>query len=521
MKPGKIKRIAVGAALLVAGCGGDGSSGSPISNAPGPVVTPTPPPAPAPTTTPAPAPTSNPNFGEVTSNGVTISSGQQAAVVSAGTNNVIDGFDPLTDGFVAQGAAARLQATDPSHLNKSGSAFLVPANYVGAIDPANPTAFQGWTCSTDSFNSGTARKCGDSQVGFVTGTPPQCPSGTTRGSMLINNDMVQQTCNLPKLLSTDLKLPKITGVLYLINADGLAVGSDNVRVTLTIDAGVSIAGSGGLNPYTANLWVARGSKLVVNGTRDNPVSMSGAIRVTMAGSAPINNCQAAASTAVLCQNSTSFVDYSTQYYGGSDANDSSGSIHYLILNLSNFAQLQDPGLRLMGVGSGTVIDHVQMVGRNGPDLAIVGGTVNLSTILINDGAMSTIAIGQGWKGAIQFLLAEQVTDRSLFFASSASENASNDDANPRTNGTIANYTLVKNAGAGASAGLITGGTDFTFANGIIKTSATCLTMSANTAQNGDVPSTVRPAGGTNGVPTTIDEAGPPRFFSNYFACLGR
>lgn len=486
---------------------------------------------PAPTPTPTPTPTPNPNFAETTRNGVTISSGQQAAIVTAGTNNVIDGRDPVAANRAAQGSTTQVPPFDALMLNANGSAFLVRTSFIGAVDPANPSTFEGWTCST-------ARSCDTSGI-VRQPKRPDCPP-TTSAYAIDGFESIGfiRLCTFGNQVTQDVHLQKLPGILYVINPGGAIVGRDvgargdapnGLGVTLTIDAGVVLQGDS--DGFYANvLRIQRGSRLIVNGTREDPVTITGALRVAIAGRAPISNCKAGTSTAAgTCENLYSAVGIRANLqiasYGGNLPDDTSGSIHHLrMVDSDNLSTTAQPGLNLLGTGSGTLIDHVQVSGPNGDGVVVHGGTTNLSHILVDNPGDEGFSIGEGWRGAAQFLLITQSA------APGASDNPRwmleadsllDDDALPRTRGTIANFTFVQSAAGHVAPVLIGNGVDFTLANGIIKTPNACVTMAASTTANGGVPSTVRPASGTNGVPLAIDDAGPPRFFSTYFACLGR
>src|SRR3546814_12540958 len=84
-----------------------------------------------------------------------------------------------------------------------------------------------------------------------------------------------------------------------------------------------------------------------------------------------------------------------------------------------------------------------------------------------------------------------------------------EDAVPRQEVTISNFTFIhRNAAAGNGAAIrIRGGADYTFANGLITTGASCLRV--------DSATTVQPAN------PALDENGPPVFQSVSMQCNAR
>src|SRR5262249_37045748 len=66
-----------------------------------------------------------------------------------------------------------------------------------------------------------------------------------------------------------------------------------------------------------------------------------------------------------------------------------------------------PGLALLGAGSGTVIDKVQIHGSAGDGLFISGGTTNLRYVASTASALAGLAWEDGWVGKGQFVFVQQ------------------------------------------------------------------------------------------------------------------
>lgn len=101
-----------------------------------------------------------------TVNGITVTAAEQQAVVEGGasSNVVINGTltEALVSTYLRGSGAAAVTAINPANFNPQAAsglaAFLVPANFVGAVGPAGSgefaTWFQGWTCNSNRANFG-------------------------------------------------------------------------------------------------------------------------------------------------------------------------------------------------------------------------------------------------------------------------------------------------------------------------------------------------------------------------------
>lgn len=90
-------------------------------------------------------------------------------------------------------------------------------------------------------------------------------------------------------------------------------------------------------------------------------------------------------------------------YGGTDAADNSGVIKYVSIrhggaNIGEGNEIN--GLTLGGVGSGTVIDHIEVVGNQDDGIEFFGGTVNVSNALVWNAGDDAIDTDQSWSGTL-------------------------------------------------------------------------------------------------------------------------
>lgn len=494
------------------------------------VVTPTPAPA-TPTPTPGPSNITAAQFATATTqSGVTITADQQLAVVNAGTNNNVNGVSSTLSGIFPVSATSLTTAADPSSLN----AFFTSTNFVGALNGPTDTSFAGWTCNSTSANFGTGSNCTAVPSVGTGGSTAVCPAGTTDDGLV----STFRACRLPTAITTDLTLPKIAGVFYRLRGQ-TEVGTDlgatgGAGVTLTIAAGVVVAAD---SSEASNdlLVVNRGSKISAVGTREAPIVFTSQQNLASNGVSDATQGQwggiillGRATTAVCasgtggttgtpCQSAIEGV--TGRFYGGSTNTDNSGQMSYVQIRYSGIAisdgnELQ--GLTLGGVGSGTVLDHIQSHNSADDGIEIFGGTSNMKYVAITGADDDGFDVDNGWRGFMQFMIAAQkATGATADSFSTEIDSNGAEDLLPRTWGRYANFTFIQTALA-PSAIRLRGGADMTFINGIVKTPAnvTCVNMVAGETTGGN-PTTIRPAD------ATLQDQGPPVFNSVYFACQGR
>ena len=173
----------------------------------------------------------------------------------------------------------------------------------------------------------------------------------------------------------------------------------NAGAVLTIPAGTRIEATGGTAAYIA---VAQGGKINVNGTSTNPVVMTSGLAIktpgdwgglVICGKAPINTVTGGASTAQS--------EVADLTYGGTIANDNSGSIRYLRLEYTGaaFSAVKEfNGVSLFGVGSGTVFEYVQCYHGSDDGFEFFGGTVNTSYLVSFGNEDDQFDWTEGWNG---------------------------------------------------------------------------------------------------------------------------
>lgn len=168
--------------------------------------------------------------------------------------------------------------------------------------------------------------------------------------------------------------------------------------TLNIPAGTVIKAKEGFNNY---ILVLQGGKINVNGTALNPVKITadkdnagqgywGGLIIN--GRAPL-----AGGTIGSTEISSAFS------YGGTDPNDNSGTLTYLILantGARSSADVEHNGLTLNGVGNGTTIENIYIPDGADDGIEFFGGTVDVSNLLVVNSDDDMFDFTQGYSGTL-------------------------------------------------------------------------------------------------------------------------
>lgn len=195
-------------------------------------------------------------------------------------------------------------------------------------------------------------------------------------------------------------------------------------VTLTIEAGTVIKGQAGSGANATALLIARGAKIDAQGTASAPIIftsvadeiVSGQIKspnlepnvsglwggLIILGKAPIS----AAADAIQIEGiPPSDVN---GLYGGTDAADNSGIIKYVSIrhggaNIGEGNEIN--GLTLGGVGNGTVVENIEIIGNSDDGIECFGGTVNVKNIIVWNSGDDAYDMDQAYSGTIDNFVA--------------------------------------------------------------------------------------------------------------------
>ena len=191
--------------------------------------------------------------------------------------------------------------------------------------------------------------------------------------------------------------------------------------TLTIEPGTIIKGSPGTDSMASALVIARGGKLMAEGTASQPIiftSTSDNITIgqTMGTNLNQNDRGLWGGLLVLGKAPGSFQGDPTEWqiegipyentwglYGGTSPTDNSGVIKHVSIRHGGAVIGEGNeinGLTLGCVGSGTTIDNVEVVANADDGIEFFGGTVNASNLLVWAQGDDAIDIDQAYSGTI-------------------------------------------------------------------------------------------------------------------------
>ncbi|MFZ5616547.1 MAG: hypothetical protein ACOZAA_04400 [Pseudomonadota bacterium] len=400
------------------------------------------------------------------------------ALLGADATNQVFAADTL-NGVIPGINENSVTPTDPTTLG----GFFIAANYAGAFS-ASETNSSNWT------SGWTVHVPGAQAAG--------CPAGTTAtGEAVPAGRTEAQICRINRPVTGAVSLT--IGNLYEVEGStfvGTDLGPDpaaplasGVAASLTVDPGVTIfaegsttsdplpgAGDTGLDDV---LVVTRGSQLFVNGSAVAPVVMTSREEVfggtgatgdwgglVINGRAPINDCTVdplATPGSVNCEKDG---EGGSGRFGGATPGDNSGRINYLRIENSGrqFSSTNElNGIAVQGVGSGTIIDYLQIYRTADDGLEFFGGTVDAKHVIVTGQDDDGLDWTDGWVGRLQFAIVNKLTggDNGV----EGDNRSSNPLLTPRSNPIWSNVTLVGN---GSGEGFqVRAGTDGTFANVIV------------------------------------------------------
>lgn len=210
-------------------------------------------------------------------------------------------------------------------------------------------------------------------------------------------------------------------------------------VTLTIPAGTIIKAAAGTGADASTLIIARGAKLNALGTNEAPIVFTSVSdNILLGGTYPSNGPSLSVESRglwggliILGKAPSSFAGDVTELqiegiptsdinglYGGIDPTDNSGTIQFVSIRHGG-AEIGEGneinGLTLGGVGSGTTIDHIEVIANVDDGIEFFGGTVNASNLLVWGQGDDALDIDQGYAGTIDgaYIILEAASDHGL------------------------------------------------------------------------------------------------------------
>lgn len=270
--------------------------------------------------------------------------------------------------------------------------------------------------------------------------------GTTTGTTITLSGRINADTVLRKQNTYILK-----GLVYMVG-----------NHTMRIEAGTTIKGSFSGSDVAA-LIITRGSKIVAEGNASEPVIFTSASPnpqsgdwggIVICGKAPINTSFNGA--AGLFQVEGGIDNANGDGLAGSgdalvpvaDATDSSGVLRYVRIEYAGYAFQPDKevnSLTMAGVGSKTVIDHVQVVYAKDDAFEWFGGTVNCKYLIAYKTQDDDFDTDNGYSGKVQFGLVIRdslIADISNSEAFESDNNATGTTATPKTTAVFSNITAI-------------------------------------------------------------------------------
>jgi hypothetical protein len=201
---------------------------------------------------------------------------------------------------------------------------------------------------------------------------------------------------------------------YLIN--GFVFVNDGQ--TLTIEAGTVIRARTGQGSLASALIVARGGKIIAQGTKTSPIIFT-VEGDDLKGSVPVE-AKGLWGGVILLGNATINTESGEDMiegipiseprgvYGGQDDDDNSGILQYVSIqhggtNIGEGNEIN--GLTLGAVGRQTTIDHVEVISNADDGVEFFGGSVNCSNMAVSFCGDDAFDLDQGYHGKGQFWLA--------------------------------------------------------------------------------------------------------------------
>ena len=219
--------------------------------------------------------------------------------------------------------------------------------------------------------------------------------------------------------------------------------------TLRIEAGTIIKAKQTTRESISTLIIESGAKIEANGTAENPIiftyegdpiTADGTYEEGVTPPEPLLDEHRWGGLCILGQApispSTAFFGLKGEQYevGGSDPNDGSGTLHYVSIRhggsfIEDIDYFQVTGLVLLGVGSGTTIENVEVVGGLEYGAIVADSDVNLTGLVVSNSPAESGIWLNGYRGELNNSLVDlnEQTYSGISVEGSSIENLSMDE----------------------------------------------------------------------------------------------
>ena len=154
--------------------------------------------------------------------------------------------------------------------------------------------------------------------------------------------------------------------------------------------------------------------------------------------------------------------------------DNSGVLRYVVVKYAGSnvdPENQLNGIAFQGVGSGTTVDYIQVHNNLDDGIEMFGGAVNLKHVVLSGNGDDSMDWTDGWNGNAQYVQIVQAADAGDN-GIEADNREGDENAQPRSNPTIANMSIQGNSGERGI--LLRRGTGADIYNSLVSGSATCF-----------------------------------------------
>lgn len=271
---------------------------------------------------------------------------------------------------------------------------------------------------------------------FLVGSAFSLGSCTSDAETIFETIVVTETVTVTTSIPTTTPTSKTVGtggITYIDDAqawtnDRIWIMNGKVVVraggSLTIEAGTIIKAQNGQGVEATALVIAAGASIHAIGTEDSPIIFTDIEDSIDYGDGVISPNRKPTDTGkwggiIILGNAVVGEDggsddiegiaegYDWTSYGGNDDADSSGSFSYVSIRHSG-TQLaggdEIQGLTLGGIGSGTVLNNIEVVGSNDDGIEIFGGAAQISNIVILNQRDDAIDLDEGFRGILSNVL---------------------------------------------------------------------------------------------------------------------
>lgn len=211
---------------------------------------------------------------------------------------------------------------------------------------------------------------------------------------------------LPNLITSDMHLDasKVYGIDRRVLVDHGA--------TLTIEPGTTLAGCS-LYSY---LVIGKNAKIVANGTRNKPITFTSQLDLlgysTSKSTGEWGGIVIAGNAYTHYQDNKFEADESIAFGSKTHKydNESSGSLNFVVIKYTGFKVKKDKelnALSLAGVGKGTQLQNIAIIGGSDDGIELWGGSVNIDGLYIYNARDDSLDADLGYRGTIKNVLIDQ------------------------------------------------------------------------------------------------------------------